>query len=186
MKMPQITIRQTYAQIGIETEPGMLEIRSPRGELRIDQNPAKMEITSPRGRLEVDSSAAWAALGKGSHLEWKTGLYNQLDGIILQIIAKKVEDGNRLASIVGKENAIADLAFENMRQTNPMQYVGEASFLNVKVRYDPQTPTIEVTPSPAVIDYIPQKPVVEYTRGKVDIYLRQKNTIEISVIDLYR
>jgi hypothetical protein len=186
MKMPQITIRQTYARIGMEIEPGKLDIRSPRGELHIDQNPAKMEITSPPGRLEIDSTAAWAALGRGGHLAWMNRLYDQIDAIALQNIAKKVEDGNRLAAIAGKQNAIADLASENWRYTNPLRYVGEASFFNVKVRYEPQTPTINITPSRAEIEYIPQKPTVDYIRGRVDIYLRQKNSIEISVIDLYR
>lgn len=179
MDMLRLSIHQTFAQIGIQTTPGQQQMESPRGDLEIHQEPASMQITSPNGDLEIDSSQAWAALGQGNHFEWLKSIYSQMDNIALQAIAKIVEDGNRMADFRNPSNAFADLAAARWREKSPIQYVGEASNLNVKVHYEMRPTEIEWETHKPDIRYTPVKPNIYYSRETIEMYLRQKNTIDI-------
>ncbi|MDQ0891968.1 hypothetical protein QFZ81_007056 [Paenibacillus sp. V4I9] len=181
MNIPRLSIHQTFAQIGLDTQKAQLSIESPRGQLEVKQEAASVEITSPKGELSVDSSAAWSALGKGDHLEWMNQIYSQLQSVALQAIGKIVEDGNRMAMITNPSNPFAEIAANQMNELNPVQYVGEASNLNVKLNYEMRKPEINITPHKAEIQYTPQKPQVSYTPANIDIYVKQKNSIEINV-----
>ncbi|SDO61627.1 hypothetical protein SAMN04487897_11810 [Paenibacillus sp. yr247] len=181
MNIPRLSIHQTFAQIGIDTQKAQLSIESPRGQLEVKQEAASMDITSPKGELSVDSSAAWSALGKGDHLEWMNQIYSQLQSVALQAIGKIVEDGNRMAMITNPSNSFAEIAANQMNEQNPVEYVGEASNLNVKLNYEMKKPEINITPHQTDIQYTPQKPQISYAPGNIDIYVKQKNSIEINV-----
>ncbi|KRF33994.1 DUF6470 family protein [Paenibacillus sp. Soil787] len=181
MNIPRLSIRQTYAEIGIDTQNAQFAIQSPPGQLDIKQQAATIDITSPSGELSVDSSAAWSALGKGNHLEWMNQIYSQLHSVALQAIGKIVEDGNRMAMITNPSNPFAEIAGNQMNEQNPVEYVGEASNLNVKLNYEMRKPEINITPHKAEIQYTAQKPQISYSPGNIDIYVKQKNSIEINV-----
>lgn len=185
----RLSIRQTYSQLGITTTNAKVEIESPRGEQSIDQKPARVEIEAPPGRLTIDSSEAWAALGRGSHLEWMNSIYGQMHGIVMQNIAGIVADGNRLADISNGNDAVADLAYSNFMPKSLVNYItGQPSFTNVKLQFEANQPNINIEPQKAEIEYMPQKPQLQYTKGNVELYLRQKNSINIYVseYDLYK
>ncbi|MFE5324114.1 DUF6470 family protein [Paenibacillus sp. NPDC056579] len=184
----RLSIRQTYSQLGITTTNAKVEIESPRGEQSIDQKPAKIEIEAPPGRLTVDSSEAWAALGRGSHLEWMSSIYGQMQGVVMQNISGIVEDGNRMADISNPNDAIADIAYSNFRPKSLLNFQGSPSFTNVRVQFEANDPTINIEPQKADIEFISQKPQIQYTQGNVELYLRQKNSINIYVseYDLYK
>jgi hypothetical protein len=181
----RLSIRQTYAQIGITTHSASQDIRSPLGDQSIRQPQAKVDIQQPPGELTIDSTAAWMALGQGPHLEWMNVIYSQMDSVALQAIAKMVEDGNRMAQITNPQDAFADIASEATLLSNPIQYVGEASTLNVKMDYKANVPIIHIEPQQPQIQYIPRKPEVQYNPGSVDIYLKQRNSIDIRVVSRY-
>ncbi|RAP73935.1 DUF6470 family protein [Paenibacillus montanisoli] len=181
MELPRLSIHQTYAKIGIQTQAASLDIQSPPGELSIQQPQAKMEIESSRGELEIDSSEAWAALGMGSNLEWLNSIYSQCKSIALQAIAKIVEDGNRMAQITNPNNAFAELARDAFQRKNPIQYVGEASVDHVRLHYRAHAPIINIEPQLPLIEYTAHKPEIQYHPGSVEVYLKQKNSVEIRV-----
>lgn len=177
----RLSIHQTNAQIGIQTQAADQDIHSQKGDLSIQQSPAKMEMESPAGELEIDSSAAWTALGVGPHLEWMNSIYSQSKSVVLQAIAKIVEDGNRMAQITNHQDAFADLALDVFQRENPIEYAGEPSCLNVKVQYRAHSPIINIEPQKTEIQYTPNKPEVQYHPGSVDVYVKQKNSIDIQV-----
>ncbi|BBH23906.1 hypothetical protein Back11_52510 [Paenibacillus baekrokdamisoli] len=181
MEFLRLSIHQTNAQIGIQTQLAGQDIHSRAGDLSIQQPPAKVEMESPAGELEIDSSEAWAALGKGPHLEWLNSIYSQSKSVALQAIAKMVEDGNRMAQITNHQNAFADLAQDVYQRKNPIEYAGEPSYFNVKVHYQSHSPIINIEPQKAEIQYSPNKPEVQYNPGSVDVYVKQKNAIDIQV-----
>ncbi|MEB3102343.1 DUF6470 family protein [Ferviditalea candida] len=184
----RLSIRQTYAQIGIRTHRASQDIHSNKGDLSIQQPQAKMDIQQPGGELTIDSSAAWTALGIGPNLEWTNFIYSQSKSIALQAIARIVEEGNRMAQITNPRNAFADLAKDVYFRENPVEYVGEASYFNVKVHYQPRAPIINIEPQKPQIQYTPNKPEVQYNPGSIEMYLQQKNSINIQVsqYDLYK
>ncbi|MDB5052778.1 MAG: hypothetical protein JWM44_828 [Bacilli bacterium] len=184
----RLSIHQTYAQIGVDTHLARADITSPQGELSIHSSSANMDIVSPRGQLEVDSSVAWSALGKTPTMQWNNSIYSQVKDIALQAIAKIVEDGNRMATITNPNNAIAEIAQDTSSPFSEIQYVGEASYLNMKMQYQANPVQINVEPQKADIQYKVNKPEVQYQRGKVDVYMKNMNSIEmhVSQYDIYK
>jgi hypothetical protein len=184
----RLSIHQTYGQIGVETHWASQDIRSPHGDLQIQQPHAQMNIQSPHGELQIDQSAAWSALAKGSVLQLNNSIYSQIPGVVLQAIAKTVEDGNRMAQITTPSDAFADIAGDVFQRENPIEYVTGAAYDNVKINYVPREPEISFTPQKPHVQYTPHKPEIQYNPGNVDIYMRQKNSIQITVsrYDLYK
>ncbi|MBD3920822.1 hypothetical protein H8B09_18795 [Paenibacillus sp. PR3] len=178
----RLSIRQTYAAIGIHSEPSRLEINSSPGEQAIEQPAAKMEFESTSSKLTIDSTEAWHALGHGPNLEWNSGIYSQMPSIFLQQLARKVEEGRRMADITNPRSAFADLAKDALFRSNPVNYQIKApGYNNVKVEYEPGTVHTEIEASAVQIDYTPHRPEIKAQRGNFEIYMRQKNEINIQV-----
>jgi hypothetical protein len=184
----RLSIHQTFAQIGIHTNWATVDMHSPQGDLQIQQPKAKVEMHSSPGQLQIDSTAAWEALAKGPILELNNRIYSQMKNVALQAIAKIVEDGNRMAQITNPSNAFADIARDAVQSEVPIEYVGEAAYNNVKIHYEPQKADIRIEPQKPIIQYTPQKPDLQYNPGNVDVYLRQRQSIQITVTqyDLYK
>lgn len=177
----RLSIHQTNALIGMESKDSTISMRSPRGELSIEQPKAELNIQSPRGELVIDSSKALDALGIGPHLRFMNNIYSQMDNVLLQAISKIVEDGNRMAQISNPRNAFADLAGDVFLRENPVSYTTQASPLNVDIQYYPNKPTINVEQHRPIINYTPHTPEIQYNPGFLNIYLRQKNSIQFEV-----
>ncbi|KIL40650.1 hypothetical protein SD70_12090 [Gordoniibacillus kamchatkensis] len=184
----RLSIHQTFAQIGIQTYRASQEMQLPKGDLQIQQPKAQIDIHSPPGQLQIDSSEAWSALGVGPNLAWNSMIYSQCQSVALQAIAKTVEDGNRMAQITNHGDAFADIASDVFERQNPIEYTGNPAYDNVKITYTPQKPEIHIEAQHPIIQYTPQKPDIQYNPGSVDIYLKQKQAIDISVTkyDIYK
>lgn len=185
----RLSIRQSFAAIGIETKPAQQQIQSPRGDLQIKQPPAKMDFVSEPASLQVDSTEAMHALGKGPNLEWNSYINGQMKAVFLQHLGEIVSDGQRMAMITNSNNAFAEIARAKVFEENPINYQAAVpDFDNVRLSYEPGDIQTNIERSPAEIQYTPSKPDIQATRGKIDIYLRQKNSIDIQVTtyDLYR
>ncbi|EFM09019.1 conserved hypothetical protein [Paenibacillus curdlanolyticus YK9] len=185
----RLSIHQTFASIGIDAEPATQEMRLPRGEQLIEQPAAKMNFESTNSQLSIDSSQAWHALGKGPNLEWSSAIYSQMKSVFLQNLARQVEEGKRMSNITNPRSAFADLAQDALFRDNLVDYqVAEPSYNNVKLEFAPGDVSTDIEASPVVIEYTPHKAEIEAYRGKLDIYLRQRNSIsiEVSTYDLYK
>ncbi|RKP47256.1 hypothetical protein D7Z26_23405 [Cohnella endophytica] len=181
MENLRLSIHQTNALIGMESRRATIDIRSPRGELSIQQPQAKVEMESPPGELIIDSTRAQDALGVGPHLRFMSNMYSQMQNVYLQALGNIVQDGNRMAQITNPRNAFADIARDVFQEKSPIRYTTEASCFNVQIDYIPHKVNIQVKPQRAIIEYTPHKPEITYNPGNLDIYLRQKNSIQFEV-----
>lgn len=185
----RLSIRQTYAAIGIESRTAQQSIQSPPGELQIKQPVANMDFSSTRGQLQIDSSKAWHALGKGPHLEWNQAIYSRMKSVFMENLAEEVEAGHRMADITNSRSAFADLARAGIFKSNPVDYQVETpNYDNVRLTYTPGDISTVIEASPIEIEYTPIKPEIIVEPGKLDIYLRQRNSIsiDVSTYDLYK
>ncbi|HEX7055739.1 MAG TPA: DUF6470 family protein [Bacilli bacterium] len=181
MNTIRLSIHQVFAAIGIHSTRGEQQIRSRHGELIIRQEPAEIKMETSGGELEINADAAWAAYGKQPHLQWRNMVYSQMPRVFLQALAKIVDDGNRMADIASRRNAIADIAQEAWQHEFPqIEYVGAASYDNVEVSIAKKEISISVKPNFPQIEYRMHKPEIQFRRGGVEIYMRQKNSITIT------
>lgn len=179
LPIPQIQIRQQNARLGIDADIGKLDIKQPRATFEMTTELPKLEIHSEQGKLYIDSSKAWDALGHGPALETMSKIYSRAHEVALQGIAKIVEDGNRLAAIQDGGNAIAEIAKERGAEFFEFEFMGDASMDNVDVHYEPGKLDIQVKEGKVNLDTHPNPPEINYTRGKLDIYMMQYPKVEI-------
>ncbi|WNR44693.1 DUF6470 family protein [Paenibacillus roseipurpureus] len=178
--IPQLQIHQQPALIGIDADLGTLEMKQPRPTYEMQVDRPKQEIRQPRGELEIDQSRAWDALGEGPILEAMNRIYSQCKNVALQGIARIVENGNRMAAIHEPGNAIAEIAHQLVFDHQEFDYYGEASYDNVDITYMAHKPEITVTEGKVNVNTHVNPPEVDYNRGKLDIYMRQYPSIEIT------
>ncbi|MFF2889981.1 DUF6470 family protein [Paenibacillus sp. NPDC057967] len=185
----RLSIRQSFALIGMDSTPTRQVMESPRGEQQIEQPPARMEFSSTASQLNIDSSEAWMALGRGPHMDWNQRLYGQMKSVFLQNLAQTVEAGSRMAQITNPRSAFADLGRQSMSRESLVDYqLSKPNYNNVKFDYTPSEVDTVIEPSKVEVNYIPMKPDIQVEQGKLDIYLRQKNSIaiEVSTYDWYK
>ncbi|MBP1157804.1 MULTISPECIES: DUF6470 family protein [unclassified Paenibacillus] len=181
MQIPQIQIRQQNARLGIDADPGQLVIKQPKATIEMQAIHPKLHIDAEQGKLYIDNRRVQDALGNGPHLEVMNRIYSKCKEIVLQGIAKKVEDGNRMAMIHTGEDAIVALALQSTQDLDFFEYmyVGDASFDNIDIRFEPGKFDIQVEEGRVDIHVQSNRPEVQYYPGKLDIYVSQYAQVEI-------
>lgn len=183
LPLPQIQIHQQYGRIGIDADPGRLEIEQPQATQELRTTPSKLEIHSEPGKLQIDNTRWQDALGYGPALEVMNRIYSEERSIGLQAIAKIVEDGNRMAAIQTGENAFASLAEGNVGQQIEVfkdAVLGEASLDNIDISYVPGVLDIQFEAAKMEHNVTVHAPIIDYQRGKLDINMIQYPKVEIT------
>lgn len=177
LPIPILQIRQTPGLIGIDADLGQYSIRQPKAELSITTDRGKLDIHQYQPRLEIDQSRAFSAFNGGNFLEMNQRIYSGIQGIFLQALAKRVEEGNRAAAIHIPGNTIANIYGEDWQAGPFPEVLGEASMDNVDIHFETRPPDIEVSKAHAEVQVDIHRPEIEYTRGKLDIYVRQHPSV---------
>lgn len=124
-------------QIQIIRQPAILGIESKRAELSIKQ---------PRPELEINQHEAWRAYNGGTALEMNQQIYSQLPALFLEGLAKRVEQGNRMAQFHLPENSIAEIYGQDWKRDPFVEFRAPASYDNVSIHVEPHRPEIEYNP----------------------------------------
>lgn len=180
LPLPTIQIHQQPALIGIDADLGKQNLRQPRATFEITTTRPQQEIRQPRGELKIDQSKAWDALARTPILETMNRIYSQAKDVALQGIARIVENGDKLAAIHLNTNPIADIAQQLTFERPEMSFAGPASFDNVDISYTARKAEIQVTDGKVNLNTHPNFPEHNYERGKLDIYMRQFQSVEIT------
>lgn len=176
---PQIQIRQTHAKLGFDADLGKLDMKQPRPTFEMKTNHPKVRIEQPNAEMRIDQSRAWDALGLGNNLETMRRIYTAARQVALQGIARRVDEGNQMAAIHRKTDAIVDIAEQQAGKTFELPYLGYASVDNVDIRFIRNKPKIQAVEGSVQINARVNRPEVNYHRGKLDIALLQYNKVEI-------
>ncbi|MFD2703195.1 DUF6470 family protein [Paenibacillus shunpengii] len=176
--IPILQIRQHQGRIGLDADPGQYSISQPKADLQIQSKPAVITINHHQPELIVDSSRARAAYTGGPHLEMTQRLYSNIKQIFLEGIAKRVEQGNRMAEFFKPGNTVAEVYGKSKPLPGLGEFRGEASIDNVDVRFNVRPVDIEIVRSPVEISVQVNKPEIEYNRGKLDIYMMQYPSVQ--------
>ena len=179
MDLPKIHYRLTHAKLHIDGDPGKYDMRQPRPTFEMKRIDPKLEIRQPRGDLEIDYTKALDALGQGGNLETMHRIYSAARSVAMDGIARIVENGNRLAAIHKGGNAIAEIAQSSVNGFPEMDFAGEPSYDNVDVFYTAHKPEIEVIMGRIEYNSKVNPPIVEYHKGKLDIYMKQYPNVEM-------
>lgn len=183
MHFPQLQIRTTDAKLGLNIEKPVQTIRQPKATQHIEQPAAILDIETTRGFMKIDSSQARRDVGMIGPLE-SSAKYAQ-EGLkkVLQGMARRASEGRQMMDIAHNSNAIAAIAKKN---TFPVPAKLGIDFIpsvgSVKLDYTPAKLDINVQTQKAKISAQVNKPIHEYTPGKVSGYMLQNPSIEIDVM----
>ncbi|WP_312470781.1 DUF6470 family protein [Neobacillus sp.] len=185
MQIPQIRLHQTYAQIGLRTTQPVQEIEQIPAEQSIKQIPAKMNIERQPSHLEIDQEQAWNELGfkPTSLLSAELAEFSKQEG--LEAVAQIAQEGDQLAAIENKTDPFSSIALE---KANPGPADFNIAFIpsygSVKLHYTPTKLHIDWEKGGAEIEVTLHKPVHNYTPGRTEVYLRQRQQLQIDFVGI--
>lgn len=182
----RLEYNQSFARIGIQSTAGQWDIQQPHAEISITQRPAELTIDQGPGQLDLDLYTARKALGFKNAIDMLTDIASQARQVVLEGIGRVVSEGNQMAAIQNHRNAIADIAVQRQeRGPMPIQDYDPASYKPVPIGYQPHETTLSWQVHGTEIHATPHTPIINYTPGKVDVYLDQKNWLQFEVKGQY-
>lgn len=182
--MSNLRITTQDAQIGLNIRDGNYQMSSPKGEQSIKTTKPVMKITGEPAKVIIDTYEQRAEKGMKNNLDLLKTNTQYSKQTVLGGIARIVADGNRMADIRKRmPPAIPELAKKNstprMREFN----FGLLPKSRPKIQVTGGNQSIDWQEGRTDINYTPRKPQISYTRGKVDLYMRQKQNVQIDYID---
>ncbi|MCH6263907.1 DUF6470 family protein [Neobacillus citreus] len=183
MQVPQIRMHQTYAQIGLRIIQPRQEIQQKPADLLINQVPSSMTIDRKAASMEINQDQARNELGFKpiSVLSTEMADFSKQEG--LEAVAEIAEEGDQLAAIEKKADAIMWIASQN---ANPEPADFNIKFIPsygaVKIHYIPTELHISWKQGGAEITSVANRPIHEYTPGRTEVYLRQHQQLDIDFI----
>ena len=179
MPIPQIQIQLTPLIMEYRTTRAKLEIFTEQPKFNVQKRPIsfQVEVKQP-AKLTIDQSRAFEALGMGGNEFFSKQIYSQSKDIVLQAIAKKVEDGNKMAD--HKQGSVIPDLHEGEPLTEiPFDYVSEPSYKNVDFNYQPKEIATRIDPGEISMSFQVNPPRSQYTAGRFDAYVKQYNNVKI-------
>ena len=182
MDIPQLQIQTTRGILGLQITKPTQEIEQPRATLNQQQPAAILEISTTDPQLSVDTTEARAEIDLKS-------VFRRIDEYVqlgkqgaMEGVGRRAQEGQELLRIENGGNLIAELGKRN--GTPPpapigIRFIGNHSTIQVSIQ--PGTTDIRFTPQKATNDVQINKPIHQYTQGKVTGVMEQYPSIQIDV-----
>lgn len=185
MNLPQIRLESAPARIEMKTQNVVNEIEQPQAELSIEQSaaeltinrtPSKLTISQMKAREDVDLKNISKRIEEFAQL----GYQGWLEGI-----ARRSQEGDELMRIEDGGNPIVEQAFRN----------GYSQMLEFNIGWVPKPGSVETSYDPGKVELYwninkpsikttTKKPTYNYIPGKVNISMRQYNSLKIDFENL--
>ncbi|WP_019153842.1 DUF6470 family protein [Robertmurraya massiliosenegalensis] len=183
MRLPQIQIETTKAQLGLNIEKPQQYIQQPQAELHIEQPDAILNINMSPAKLTIDQSRAWRDLNLIGPLASTQQFAQKGKQELLQGIARRSSEGEKLMRIENRGSVIPSLAKgKGMREYKSYSIKFVPSVNAVKINYHPEQTNIRVETKKPIINNYANKPIHSYQPGKVSGYMIQYPSIEVDVV----
>jgi len=183
MNIPKLQIQATNAQIGITTQRAVQEIQQPQANLDLQQPQAKMTIQTTKSKLSIDAHDARESMGYQTSMSRTREIAQQSKQDALEGTARRAQEGIELMSIEKGGNPIADQAKRRGKQPYSsinIKFIPQAD--SIKIDFEPGKVDIQVEPQKVINNSTINKPIHNYTPGKVKIDLLQEPSLKIDWI----
>lgn len=174
-------------QIGVNWNLGKLAVVVPPAKVTIDNGPAEITIKNHPAVLRIDQETVTSEIGIRKIDSLTKELRTKAMENASRFIDKMVSEGNSMADIHRNRHAIPKLA-------KPPLEIPEVNFTTIPQHF----PDIQVEPIPVLVEVASRQLDVrveegrvesDYQRAAVDVYVKQKPFLDISVVksvvDLY-
>jgi hypothetical protein len=183
MQVPQIRMQQTYAQIGLRITQPVHELQQAPAQISIKQTPATMNVTRTPSTLDINQDQARNEINMKMPDVFSRDNAEAARQRGLEAIAEKVQEGNQLAAIENKTDALAAIAVnKSLPEPDDYNIAFIPSYGSVQINYTPAQVQIEWEKGGAEIQATPSPVTHHYTPGKTEVYLRQMNNLQIDFV----
>jgi len=180
MRIPQIQIQTTKAELGLTIQQPQQQIKQQQADVQIEQPAAILSIHTIQGELHIDSTQARRDLGLVNFVEFARNDAQEGQQALMAGIARRAREGEMMMSIEKGGNAIHSIIDS---RTLPKQKMIGIKFIPsgdaVRTTYTPAKVDIQVQKNNPKIDVQINKPVHNYTPGNVKVDLIQNPSIQI-------
>lgn len=184
MEFPQIRMHSQPAKIQIHSEPAQLHISQPSGDLTIKQPAAQISMRTKPGKLNIDQSQAWEDMNLLSAKKSIAKNAQAGQQTVLQGTARRARQGDALMRIENNTAPIKTQAVENgFSQQKRLGLTFIPSTFAVKTSYEPAELDIQVQTHQPIIEGRVNKPIIQYTAGRVETSLAQRQKLTIEVVN---
>lgn len=186
MKIPQIQITTTDIKMAYNAQDPVQKIQQPQATQSIEQPAAILEINTTRGQLKIDSSQARRDIGMIGPFESVKNYAEQGKQKNLSGIERRVKEGRQMMLGAGKDqgrSTIQNIAKQNHgpKRAGPYNIKFVPSIGSVKIDYTPGTTDVHIEQQKPKIEHKVNKPIINYTPGKVSGTMVQRPSVEVTV-----
>lgn len=179
----KLEMRSQNALIGIKTEPSVQKISQPKAEQNIKTEQPKISIESTLPKVQINQQKAFSESGLKGALELGLENAKRAMRVMVQKIDRIVEEGNQMADIQNGTDIVAENADDNAFS----QFHGDLNLVTMpssgpEISVEEGKNDIKIEGGTVNIDVKINKPIYEYQRSKIQIYLKQRNMLEITAI----
>lgn len=180
--MKVLNIRTQQPLIGMQTQNGQLDMRTPPITLDIDHGAAKVDIHTVPSKLEIDQypvRASYGVLSVADRIlqESRNGMQKSMEGI-----ARRAREDNQFLAGGNVSHVIANREKAKLFELPEMK-VELCQVASPKIKYTPSKVNFEPKIRPVSLK-VDAKPVdIKYTRPEVNIYLEQKSDVKMWVTE---
>ena len=180
MNIPKLQVQTTKAQIILHTQKPVQEIEQPKANLDLQQPKAIQTMETTKAELSIDTEQARADVDLMSSARRVAEVAQYAAQKVQEGIGRRSEEGNQLMRIENGGSPISELAKQWGYQ--PYSSLGIKfipSHGSVKVNFEPGSLDIKVEPQQVINNTTINKPIHNYTPGKVTVDMQQHASIQI-------
>lgn len=179
MQIPQIRLESLQGKIGLTINKPIQSLEQPQADMSIEQPPAELIINRQPSRLTIDQTLARENLDLKS--VFKRNEENAQRGYeaLMNYIGKVVQEGDELMKIENGGQPLLDQVERAMVRETVFNTGNTPSQDSVQVEYTPAKVDIDWIRNKPKIQVQINKPIHNYTPGKVDVYMQQYPSLKI-------
>lgn len=176
-----LRISTTPAVIGLQRTPLTMSIRQPDADLQIENRLPKVRINNTFTQVKIDQTQPFSEAGLKPVLEWAYESAQIARQAVGEYTASTVDQGNQMANVQTQADVVADTADNNAFGKFIRDYnVESMPKSKPKIDFVDGKAEITIEEGESNISVLPNAPEIEFRRGRVDVYLQQKNSIAIT------
>ena len=178
-----LRITTTTAILDIHRTPGKLEIQQPKADMEMDIQEPRLQIHTEHGQVIIDQSQCFAESGLKNPFDLTRDFAAFSRNKLLQTIEKITRQGNELSSIHNRYDPIPMQAEENAYIWDQVEFnIETMPKSRPEIDFKGGTVNIEVVEGKVNLSVRINKPIINFTYGKIDHYLKQKNSIQVEYV----
>jgi hypothetical protein len=179
--MDMLEISKVDAQIGITTRNAKMYIQQPPASFEIEHKDAKLIIHTEQARILIDQQQCFNESGLMDPTALAEDIAQRSKQAAIEGIARRVDEGNQLADVRNRGNAIAQIAFNNTFENHEFNMV---TMPQSPPKFDVAggTVDIQVEEGYVIIHSTPNRPIIDVEPGSVEINMKRYPEIHIQYV----